>query len=45
MKNYVTPTTFPPELRLAGVPRIGFDIHFSPFPGALYAVFDYLGDH
>lgn len=45
MKNNVTLAAFPPELRLTGVPRIGFDVHLSPFPGALYAVLDYLGDH
>jgi hypothetical protein len=32
------------RLFLDGVPRIGFDIHLSPFPGSLYAILDYLGD-
>jgi hypothetical protein len=35
----------PPQLRLENVPRIGFDLHLSPFPGALYALLDYCGDH
>lgn len=45
MKNSATLTMAPPDVRLAGVPRIGFDIHLSPFPGALYALLAYLGDH
>ncbi len=34
-----------PQLRLENVPRIGFDLHLSPFPGALYALRDSCGDH
>lgn len=45
MKNHAILTIDPPQLRLENVPRIGFDIHLSPFPGALYALLDYLGDH
>jgi hypothetical protein len=29
---------------LEGVPRIGYDIHLCPFPGALYAYLKYVGD-
>jgi hypothetical protein len=29
---------------LEGIPRIGYDIHLCPFPGALYACLKYLGD-
>lgn len=45
MQNSPILTMDPPQLRLAGIPRIGFDVHLSPFPGALYAVLNYLGDH
>ena len=29
---------------LEGVPRIGYDVHLCPFPGALYAYLMYVGD-
>lgn len=29
---------------LDGVPRIGYDVHLCPFPGALYAVLQYTGN-
>ncbi|NLD44557.1 MAG: hypothetical protein GX657_13810 [Chloroflexi bacterium] len=29
---------------LAGVPRIGYDVHLSPFPGALYSWLQFMGD-
>lgn len=29
---------------LEGVPRIGYDVHLCPFPGALYAYLKYAGD-
>lgn len=32
------------RLVLEGVPRIGYDVHLSPFPGALYAYLRYIGD-
>jgi hypothetical protein len=32
------------RLVLEGVPRIGYDVHLSPFPGALYAYLQYTGD-
>lgn len=44
MKKHAILTMDPPQLRLENVPRIGFDLHLSPFPGSLYAVLDYLGD-
>jgi hypothetical protein len=28
---------------LAGVPRVGYDVHLCPFPGSLYSILDYLG--
>jgi hypothetical protein len=34
----------PTRVVLEGVPRAGFDIHLSPFPGSLYAVLEYMGD-
>lgn len=43
--NIPTLTTYPPHLLLENVPRIDFDIHLSPFPGSLYAVLNYRGDH
>ena len=36
--------TYPARLVLDGIPRIGFDIHLSPFPGSLYALLEYLHD-
>ncbi|MCE7979982.1 MAG: hypothetical protein DYG89_02220 [Caldilinea sp. CFX5] len=45
MKNQAGLTIDAPQLRLENVPRIGFDVHLSPFPGALYALLDYCGDH
>ncbi len=32
------------RLVLAGVPRIGYDVHLSPFPGALYSWLQFMGD-
>jgi hypothetical protein len=32
------------RLVLEGVPRIGYDVHLCPFPGALYAYLQYTGD-
>jgi hypothetical protein len=29
---------------LEGIPRIGYDVHLCPFPGAFYACLKYLGD-
>jgi len=29
---------------LEGVPRVGFDVHLSPFPGTLHAYLQYTGD-
>lgn len=29
---------------LDGVPRVGYDVHLSPFPGSLYACLAYVGD-
>lgn len=29
---------------LEGVPKIGYGVHYCPFPGSLYAVMQYLGD-
>lgn len=42
----MTPThaLFPPRAVLEGVPRIGYDIHLSPFPGSLFSVLQYIGD-
>jgi hypothetical protein len=34
----------PSHVVLEGVPRIGYDIHLCPFPGALYAYFKYVSD-
>ena len=34
----------PPRLVLEGVPKIGYHKHLCPFPGALYACMEYLGD-
>jgi hypothetical protein len=36
--------TYPERQILAGVPRIGFDIHLCPFAGALDAYLQYVGD-
>jgi len=36
--------TYPERQILAGVPRIGFDIHLCPFPGALEVYLKYVGD-
>ncbi len=36
--------TYPERQILAGVPRIGFDIHLCPFLGALDAYLKYVGD-
>jgi hypothetical protein len=33
---------YPSRLVLEGVPRVGFYVHFSPFPGSLFAVLEYL---
>lgn len=38
-----TPGSFGQAL-LAGVPRVGFDVHLSPFPGSLFSIMQYLGD-
>jgi hypothetical protein len=32
------------EVVLEGVPKIGYSVHMCPFPGALYACMEYLGD-
>ena len=37
-------TQYPARVILADVPRIGFDIHMCPFPGALFALLKYIGD-
>lgn len=42
--NDVVGTQYPRYTVLEGVPRIGYDIHLCPFPGALYACLKYLGD-
>jgi hypothetical protein len=34
---------YPPVI-LEGVPRIGYNVHMSPFPGALFACMKYLSD-
>ncbi|MBT3379800.1 MAG: hypothetical protein HN742_19350 [Lentisphaerae bacterium] len=34
---------YPPTV-LIGVPQIGYNVHLSPFPGALHACLEYLGD-
>jgi hypothetical protein len=44
MNHNAAMDTFPSRLVLDGIPRIGFDIHLSPFPGSLYAVLEYLHD-
>lgn len=36
--------TYPGRQVLAGVPRIGYDVHLCPFPGTLYAYLKYVGD-
>lgn len=36
--------TYPVRRVLAGVPRIGYDVHMCPFPGALYAYLQYTGN-
>jgi hypothetical protein len=35
---------YPARVILEGVPRVGYDIHLSPFPGSLHAVLQYTGD-
>ena len=35
---------YPTRVVLEGVPRIGYDVHLCPFPGTLYACFQYVGD-
>jgi hypothetical protein len=44
MDNDRISTSYPSRLILDGVPRAGFNVHLSPFPGSLYAVLEYLGD-
>ena len=43
-----TPTveipSYPSRMILEGVPRVGYDVHLSPFPGSLYAILQYLRD-
>jgi hypothetical protein len=34
----------PTRVVLEGVPRIGMDVHMSPFPGSLYSLLQYLKD-
>ncbi|MBN1641212.1 MAG: hypothetical protein JXA09_08250 [Anaerolineae bacterium] len=38
------PSNPPAPVILKDVPRIGYDVHLSPFPGALHAYLAYLGD-
>ena len=40
----ITFSTYPERQILAGVPRIGFDVHLCPFPGTLDAYLKYVGD-
>ena len=40
----VNSKTYPERQVLAGVPRIGYDVHLCPFPGTLYAYLKYVGD-
>jgi hypothetical protein len=35
---------YPSRVVLQDVPRIGFDIHLSPFPGSLFSYLSYTGD-
>jgi len=35
---------FPKRAVLEGIPKIGYGVHLSPFPGSLYAVLKYLRD-
>jgi hypothetical protein len=44
MNNKSISTSYPSRLILDGIPRAGYDVHLSPFPGSLYAVLEYLGD-
>jgi hypothetical protein len=36
--------TAPSRVVLEGVPRIGYGVHMSPFPGSLYALLEYMKD-
>jgi hypothetical protein len=40
----ISSKTYPKRQVLAGVPRIGYDIHLCPFPGTLHAYLKYVGD-
>jgi hypothetical protein len=46
--THETPTVelpgYPSRMILEGVPRVGYDVHLSPFPGALFAILQYLKD-
>jgi hypothetical protein len=44
MKPETISSQYPAQVILEGVPRAGYDIHLSPFPGSLYAVLEYIGD-
>jgi hypothetical protein len=37
-------TASPSRVVLEGVPRIGMDVHMSPFPGSLFSLLEYLKD-
>ena len=39
-----SPGGTPRRAVLAGVPKIGYNVHLCPFPGSLFAVMQYLGD-
>jgi len=38
------PAQFPARAVVPDVPRIGYDVHLCPLPGALYALLEYIGD-
>lgn len=44
MNTHVLLSAYATCLTLDSVPRIGYDVHLSPFPGALYAILEYRGD-